>query len=279
MTKSLQKPDTLRQSEGFEELHGGLPVERIKVPREQLTTCRSHDVLSKVAATGFDYLPVENAKGHFVGLLATKDVGTATRRVKERMCPLSEADLIPADATILDLLRRVRQKPFLVVGSGGIDGLVAWTDLQKLPVRTALFALVTGFELTMYEAIKREFGDGDDWLDDLQENRRKCAKALFEDRKKEDSHVDLLLCTQFCDKGRVLIESFKLSKLSGSKTQLRKRLKAIEDVRNNLAHANNYAMTLEEAERLRDTVRDLVEFRSEIQTARRVDPRSASLDG
>ena len=276
MTTTQQKPDTLRQSEGFEELHGGLLVERIKVPREQLTTCRNDDALSEVAARGFDYLPVEDAEDQFVGLLKTKDLGTATGMVEERMSPLSEADLIAADATILDLLRRVRRRPLLVVGSGGIDGLVAWTDLQKLPVRTALFALVTGFELTMYEAIKSEFGDGDGWLDDLQENRREKAKDRFKERQKKDSHVDLLLCTQFCDKRRILIESFELS---GSRTQLEKRLKAIEDVRDSVAHANNYAMTLEEAERLRDTVRDLVEFRSEIRTARRVDPRSARLDG
>ena len=200
MTTRQQKPDTLRQSEGFEELHGGLVVERIRVPRGQLKKCRSHDTLSEVAATDFDYLPVEDAKRQFVGLLETKDLETATCRVEERMSPLSEADLIAADATILDLLRRVRRKPFLVVTSGGIDGLVAWSDLQKLPVRTALFALVTGFELTMYEAIKRQFGDDDAWLEYLNEKRQGKAKCLFEKRRKKDSHVDLLLCTQFCDK-------------------------------------------------------------------------------
>ena len=276
MTTRQQKPDTLRQSEGFEELHGGLLVERIKVPRGELTTCRSHDALSEVAATGFDYLPVEDDRGQIVGLLETKDLETVTCRVEERMSLLSKADWIAADATILHLLRRVRRKPFLVVTSGGIDGLVAWTDLQKLPVRTALFALVTGFELTMYEAIKREFRDDDDWLNHLQENRQKKAKDLFEERQDKDSHVDLLLCTEFCDKSRILIESFELSR---SKTQLRKRIRDIQDIRDSLAHANNYAMTFGKAEGLRDTVNYLVEFRPEIETARRVDPRSVSLDG
>ena len=171
---------------------------------------------------------------------------------------------------MVDFWSSASRKPFLVVTSGGIDGLVAWSDLQKLPVRTALFALATGFELTMYEAIKREFDD-DDWLDHLERKRQEKARDLFQDRRKKDSHVDLLLCTQFCDKRSILIKSFELSELSRSKTQLRKRLEAIEKVRDSVAHANNYAMTFEEAERLGDTVDDLVEFRCKINTARRVD--------
>ena len=224
---------------------------------------------------GFDYLPVEDAENQFVGLLATKDLATAAGSVEERMSPLSKADLIAADATILDLLRRVRQKPFLVVSSGGIDGLVAWTDLQKLPVRTALFALVTGFELTMYEAIKREFDD-DDWLDHLGEQRQEKAKDLFRDREMKDSHVDLLLCTHFCDKRTILTKSFEFSM---SKTRLQRGIKAIEKVRDRVAHASNYAMTFEEAEGLRDTVKDLLEIRRKIKTARRGDRRRADLAG
>ena len=215
------KPDTLRQSEGFEDVHSGLPVVQITVPRERLTTCRSHDTLSEVPPTIFDHLPVEDNSGRFVGLLATRDLDRGSNcKVAERMIPLSEADLIGADATILDLVLRIRSEPFLVVAGEGVVGLVAWSDLQKLPVRTALFALVTGFELTMFEAIKREYRDDDHWLNHLTATRREKVSALFQDRRRQDSHVDLLLCTQFCDKREIIIASFDFS---ASKRQLKKK--------------------------------------------------------
>ena len=95
----------------------------------------------------FDYLPVEDAHGHLIGLLSNLAINNASRdgddaRVSEHMDPLSEADLIGAGTPIVALIGRIRQKPFLVMSAQEVVGMVAWSDLQKLPVRAALFALV-----------------------------------------------------------------------------------------------------------------------------------------
>ena len=213
-----------------------------------------------------DYLPVEDADGHLIGLLANHAIGNASRdgddaRVGDHIDPLSEADLIGAGTPIAALIGRIRQKPFLVVSGQEIIGMVAWSDLQKLPVRAALFALVTGFELTMYETIKRQFGERDDWTDHLDECRLCMAKKEYRDQRERDSDVDLLLCTQFCDKRDILIESFDFAI---GKRKLEKKFRAIERVRNDVAHANNYAMTFEQAKKLRTTLGDLGELRRHI---------------
>ena len=176
MAMRVQKPDTGRQSEGFEEVHGGLTAGQIAVLRLELRMCNASNRVSEIRARNrdpvFDYLPVNDAGGHLIGLLSNQAIGTASRdgddaRVGDHMDPLSEADLIGAGTPIVDVIGRIRQKPFLVVSGQKIIGMVAWSDLQKLPVRAALFALVTGFELTMYEAIKRHFGKQDDWTEHL----------------------------------------------------------------------------------------------------------------
>lgn len=218
----------------------------------------------------YDHLPVEDADGHLIGLLDYATAG-ATRdgeepRVADRMDPLSEADLIGAETSIVDLIGRIRRKPFLVVFARGTIGMVAWSDLQKLPVRAAIFALVTGFELTMYEAIKRRFGNQDDWIESLKPPRREMARKKYHDQRKRDGDVDLLLCTQFCDKRDILIETFEFD--IGRK-KLKKTLKAIEKVRNPLAHGSNYAMSFARVERLRDTLRDLRELRAKIDSMAR----------
>ncbi len=235
-TMSVAKPDTSRQSEGFAEVHGGLTVGQIAVPRPKLRTCSASNRISEIQARNrdpvFDYLPVQDADEHLIGLLSNRRVNDASRddedaRVVDRMDPLSEADLIGEGAPIVALIGRIRKKPFLVVSGEEIIGMVAWSDLQRLPVRAALFALVTGFELTMYETIKRHFGKRDDWTMRLDEGRLSKAKKEYRERRERGSDVDLLLCTQFCDKRDILIGSFDFTI---GKKKLAKQFRAIERV-------------------------------------------------
>ena len=169
--------------------------------------------------------------------------------------------MIGARTPIVALIGRSRQKPFLVVSDQKIIGMVAWSDLQKLPVRAALFALVTGFELTMYETIKRHFRKREDWTEHLTQRRREMAEKEYRDQRERGSDVDLLLCTQFCDKRDILIASFDFG--IGRK-KLEKKFKAIEEVRDNLAHASNYAMSFEEVEKLRTTLEAFDKLRRQI---------------
>ncbi|MGO4843671.1 hypothetical protein AB4144_66485, partial [Rhizobiaceae sp. 2RAB30] len=72
----------------------------------------------------------------------------------EKYEALREAHLIGADASILSFVKEADTRPFrLLVSERGIVGLVSLSDLQKLPVRAALFGLVTGLEMAMTDAI------------------------------------------------------------------------------------------------------------------------------
>ena len=284
---SHEKPDLLRQSEGFDRVHASLTVPLIATRRDGdkdrpgVRVCRLDDSLAQVRAINtnpvFDFLPVEETSRGIVGLFSAKSSSNADDDhgellVRDRMCPLSEADLIGADATILDFIRRVRPKPLLVVSGGKIEGLVAWSDLQKLPVRVAVFALVTGFELTMYEAIKTVFPKGDGWFEHLTPDRLAKAKNVFEQRGGNDSDVELLLCTEFCDKRTILKKSLPFdpqAKTSGAIPLLKREFEAqverIEKLRNPLAHASTYAMNWADVERLKQTVTTLVKLRAHIK--------------
>lgn len=267
-----EKPDTSRQSKGFEEVHAGLTVGQIAVLRPKLRICSTSDRVPDVRAHNrdpvFDYLPVEDAHGYLVGLLSNlainrtgRDCDVAT--VSEHMDPLSEADLIGAETPIVVLIGRIRQKPFLVVSAQEVIGMVAWSDLQKLPARAALFALITGFELTMYDTIKRHFGSRHDWTKHLTPGRLDIAKNEYRDQCERGGDVDLLLCTQFCDKRDILLKSFDFGI---GKKKLMARLRAIERVRDDVAHANSYAMSFEQTGQLGATLGDLGELRSQINS-------------
>ena len=284
---SHEKPDMRRQTEGFDRVHEHLTIPLIATRRDgdpdgpSVRTCHMDDSLTQARANNinpaFDYLPVEGNSRGIVGFFHAKSHAQATEGdervlVGDHLCPLSEADLIGADATIFDFISRVRSKPLLVVSGGRINGLVAWSDLQKLPVRAAVFALVTGFELTMYEAIKEICPIGDVWRRHLSESRLKEAKRVYELRGGQGSDVELLLCTEFCDKRTILKKCLPFDhqaedsgSMPMSKGKFESDVRRIETLRNPLAHASSYAMSWDAVEKLRETVSILVELRKHIK--------------
>jgi hypothetical protein len=257
----------------FESLHSGLTVGLISTPRDDLTTCTDDDMISSIlernTQTLYDYIPVvgrdSDGKGKIIGLFhAANYVGKPAPegRVREYRDPLSEKVLIGADASILDFIKNADETPCrLVVSGAGIAGLVSLSDLQRLPVRAALFALVTGFEMTMSEAISRHFKREDGWLDCLSEGRR--GKISFEINKARvgDGLVDSLLFTQFCDKADIIKKSFA-PPLNTNK--VRANFKEMQDLRDKLAHANEYAASPEQAQQTCAVVKTLLELRETI---------------
>ena len=201
----------------FESMHRDFTVDRVDTPRDELEYCTQEETIAAVRKRNtkkYNYLPVKDCHGSIIGLFhALPEACTTKKIVGDDMDGLSDANLIGADASILDFLKEVDTKPFrLVVSGSGIHGLMAWSDLQKLPVRTALFGLITGFELTMFEAIKSKYPAGEDWLAQLTPGRRENVSKEIKKAHKSDSDVDALLYTQFCDKTAILKKCFGLEK-------------------------------------------------------------------
>ena len=76
-----------------------------------------------------------------------------------------------------------------------------------------------------------------------------------------------LLFTQFCDKREMLA---RLPCFFSKKKDLRERLKEIEELRNRLAHANDYAATPDAQRKVCVVVRNLLELREEFENVKTV---------
>jgi hypothetical protein len=199
---------------------------------------------------------VEPAAGRIVGLIEIAPLmegGIADRRVSAMMRPLSEENLLGADASILTFIRDAdRQKCRLVVSGHEISGLVCLSDLQRLPVRAALFGLITYLEIIMTNVIRREFDQTEAWLGRLSEGRRRNLENQIGKARVDDGLVDALLFTQFIDKVTIIRKSplFKFGR-----DLFESELKKIQSLRNHLAHANDYAASPEAASETCRTVR------------------------
>lgn len=233
--------------------------------------CRSDDSIEDLKLSGiqgFDILPVTDgpiADPHIVGIYDTResrDFRVAGEFVRDQMSGLSDANLIGADSSILEFILDLPSRPVCLTVSGKrINGLVSWADLQKLPARAAIFGLITGFEISMADAIRKRFPEDGGWLSQLSCDRRdKLCEQIMESHE-NDSVVDALLCTQFCDKSTIVCKSLQLGE---SRRRLEKRCGQIEDLRDRVAHANNYSASREGAHRLARTLNDLLELRDSL---------------
>jgi CBS domain-containing protein len=251
----------------FTALHSGLTVDLISTPANLLATCTQDEAVRDVLERNrpdFDFIPVVDANARFIGMFnASTQRGRPTPgTIWGCFVPLSEEYLIGADASILDFIVDADQRPCRLVISGTkIVGLVSHSDLQKLPVRAALFALITGFEITMTEFIKNKYPDDSAWLNALAPKRQQKIKDELIKAKADDSYVDSLLFTQFCDKARIVADQF----YEGRYKSLEVTLGKIEILRNQVAHANDYAASPSHADSVCEVVRELLELRDELQ--------------
>ena len=246
----------------------GLPVRLIATPRSSFKTCRTDEDLARVVernVESFDYFPVvdaaEDAKETIVGLINLVPFmhgETPQGMVRDRMRRLSEDSLIGADASILAFVMGADQhRCRLVVSGSEISGLVSLSDLQRLPVRAALFAMITHAEITMASAIRREFNGSDAWIERLSLGRQ---SKIEEEKKKsaiEDTFVDSLLFTQFADKTTIIRKSPLFNE---SKTAFEADMQVVQKLRDQLAHANDYASTRATAEHVCRTVRSITHW-------------------
>jgi CBS domain-containing protein len=251
----------------FKALHTGLTVNLISTPAAALRTCTQHETISEVVERNpeeFDFIPVIDENRRFVGMFnafVQRDLRTPGT-ISQCFSPLSEGNLIGADASILDFILDADQRPCRLVISGAkIVGLVSLSDLQRLPVRAALFAMITGFEMTMAAFIRQKHPEDDDWLKHLAETRQRKLQVEMTKAKTEDTYVDMLLFTQFCDKREIV----KLLFPDDRRETLGKVLVDIERLRDSVAHANEYASSRGQAESVCEVVRGLLDLRNELQ--------------
>jgi hypothetical protein len=237
-----------------------LPVSLIATPRAALFTCAPSEKVCDVITrhSDYDHIPVTQDGTPQSRVLGMLDVhryrdSNSTVTVSDLYGTLCEEHLIGADAPIIEFILDAGERDCRLLVSGkSISGLVTLSDLQSLPVRAALFALVTRLEIVMTEWIKREFSqDGDAWLKRLSEGRRERVRAEIRAAKRSDTFVDELLCTYFGDKVGIVGKS---PSLPGNRKEFASAMSAAIKLRNAVAHAHNYASSRASALQVCSTV-------------------------
>ncbi len=225
--------------ETLKRLEAGLQVELIAA--FLLETClvseKAADVLANSRFEDFTCIPVrEGEDGPIIGVLERPQ--TPEQEASEpRMRPLDGSMLISAEASLRELIPLLRQSPYrLVVTEKGVEGIVTRSDLQKLPVRLYVFALITHLEQLMRDIIAERYPN-DDWFVLLPPQLRKSIEKDWQKLKERDLTISKLECASLSAKCTILEQV--LPPEEGKK--LSEEHKMIVDLRNTIDHATSYA--------------------------------------
>jgi hypothetical protein len=155
--------------------------------------------------------------------------------------PFSPINLVDDTTPLLDALSLMRQSPRLFVRVlGQVGGIVTHGDLQKAPVRMWLFGLISLVEMQLLRLIREAYPD-DSWTQFITPKRLGIAEKVMADRQQRNTAIDLADCLQLSDKREIILGSDVLREVVGfaDKKQGETLLKELEQLRNNLAHAQD----------------------------------------
>lgn len=256
-----------RSGARLKQVQGSLPVSLIMVPRASFAVCHLKETAADVQARNrddFSSFPVVDENGRILGLYNAARwfrQEAPNLPVEGDYTPLGEDILIGANASIFDFLCSADvHHTRLVVAGDGIAGLVSLSDVQQLPVRAALFALITSFEIAMAALIAAAFPD-DAWKGLMSDGRQAALKKNIETARNQDTYTNDLLMTQFCDKADIIRKGQLLGLPPDWIDEVRKEAQKLRD---NLAHGNEIAPTIERARRTCQVVRDVLNFMTAI---------------
>ena len=163
-----------------------------------------------------------------------------------------------AEVSILEFLQDADEKPFrFLVTKNGVSGLVSLSDIQRLPVRAALFASITQFEMAMATLIDARYPE-DCWLEHLSEERQEKIDVELANASSSQNQVARLLYTQFADKTNLLRLIAKERGDPRSRNEFDAEFAHLQDLRNRVAHANSFGVTRADAVGVVDRVRRIL---------------------
>ena len=254
----------------LERLHCSLTVDMIMTRRARLQVCRPDETARAVMARNihnFSFLPVVDETRRILGLYqAERWFGKEPPQqlIGDDFELFSEELVIGADASIVDFVTRADQRPTRLVVSGvRVAGLVSLSDLQQLPVRAALFTLITCLEMAMAKRIEKEWhrDDPSGWLELLRDERQADILKAIDKAKKKDGFVSEIVLTHFSDKATIIC---KKGLVPGSASQLECNFDAIRKLRNDIAHSNYYAETPNAARKVCAVARTILQINEDM---------------
>lgn len=208
-----------------------LIAQRVEVWGDSLSL---EDVIAKADRRKFDTAFIGRRRSDGISVWVDKVVEVGEKNIRD----LLQRDLVSGDLPLSSATRLLVKRPFALVLTGDrVTAVVTRADLNSLPVRIMLFAVMTHAEMLLADAILRQYR-GDTWIDELSAPKQVTIRELQQKKVEVDADTRLLDCATLGMKCDVASRTPALVKLLGypSRTQFQKDRFRFERLRNRLLH-------------------------------------------
>ncbi|MFG6637042.1 hypothetical protein ACGYJ8_13860 [Sulfitobacter sp. 1A12126] len=256
-----------RHLSDLKSVQGQLTLSNIMTPRHEFICCTAdepaHSVMERIPAV-FDAVPVidsadsADTSAPIIGLLHRDRVPFKNKTIRAADCVDGSAitQAHPSNRNLLVYIHGLTGHPVeFVQEDGQVVGLVTPYDLERLPVRTALFAQIIDVERLIGDLIRERFPDTDEWERLIAPNLRdELQKGLARARGAESSgHA--ILSVGFGVKLDLLTHCFDGTQHRSWVVQERHEIRIF---RNNVAHGAPFPDVMQ----LPGQVRNLIRLRT-----------------
>lgn len=155
--------------------------------------------------------------------------------------PLDPGMLVGEGASLNEVVGLLGKYPHLLVKTyGQVGGVIERSAIDRPPVRMWLFGLITISEQRVTRLIDELFPAAA-WMQEISAGRLSKARELQQLRQSRGQQPTLLDCLQFADKGQIVARSEVLRARTRfhSRSEVERFVQALQDLRNNLAHAQD----------------------------------------
>ena len=155
-----------------------------------------------------------------------------------------QCTVLECDKPIIEALKALADKDHVFVSVfGKVAGIITRADLHKRVVSMWVYGLISTFEIHMLALIRNLYRNKD-WKSLLKQERLKEIRKSHKSRMQQNSEIDELDCTQFCDKAELIGKHKEALEITGiGKTKWDTLSGKLERrLRNPVAHAQRLSV-------------------------------------
>ena len=256
-------------------VHQLLTVREIMTPRSDFIACLGTETVNDAFRSVpeiYDALPVlaghdrHDHKADVIGVIDRRKVhaSAARERVSQHLDEVARDTSISSATPMLDFIRGLRGEPVSLVHDGeDIVGLVTLFDIERLPVRIALFALLIDIEDEIGRLIEFMSPNPSSWQEMmLTAGLKKALQDGLGRASRRDHHGSPILAVGYSVKLAILEALAARGHLGTIKAE---GLRGIVDLRNDIAHG----LPFKNVGKVPDHTREAIQLQTQIKSFRK----------
>lgn len=264
MTAGMFEVSQERHLNDLKDVQGQLTLSNIMTERSEFICCTANesaqDAIARIPSI-FDAIPIIDStdaadiSAPILGLLHRDRMPFRNRKTRAIDCAdkLAISQALPSTRSLLVYIHRLTSHSIeFVEQDGKIVGLVSPYDLERLPVRTALFAQIIDIERLLGVLIYERFPDVAEWEKLISPELRGDLKAGLARARGSDSSGNAILTVSFAVKLDLLPHCFDRLQLKSFLIEERDEIRML---RNNVAHGAPFPNVMQLPGQLRNLMR------------------------